>query len=67
MDYLKYAVYLVPVAYELVWKRVPEFEPVGDDYVLEADTHLDSVLSLPFGSGVPEQWVVGFLFALAGC
>ena len=64
LDYLEYAVHLVSMAHELVWQRAPEFEPAGDYYVLEAETHLDSVFSLPFGRGIPQRWLVGFLFAL---
>ena len=60
LDYLEHrrSYYL---AYELVWGGQGELVH-DDDFVLRAETHLDSISSLPERRGIPSRWWGGLCF-----
>ena len=43
-------------AFRMVWGGEVEWEPVGDEYTLGAQTHLDGVFSWPVDRGIPGLW-----------
>ena len=62
LDYVEYDHSIVSLAHSWVWQDEEEFRPIDDHFVLEAETHLSGVSSLPFGKGVPGGWRSGILF-----
>ena len=50
------------MAYRMAWGSKEEFHSVDDRFVLDAETHLDSVMLFPFGNSIPWQWRNGLLF-----
>ena len=62
LDYVEYDRSIVPLAHGIVWRSKEEFRSVDDRFVLDAETHLDSVTLFPFGSSVPWRWRDGLLF-----
>ncbi len=62
LDYVEYDSSIVPLAHRMVWGSKEEFRSVDDRFVLDAETHLDSVMAFPFGNSLPWQWRKGLLF-----
>lgn len=51
-------------AYRLVWHHPENWRPVVDEWVMNAETSLDAVFSLPTGGSVPKEWAKGLGFGL---
>ena len=62
LDYVEYDRSIVLLAHELVWSGGEEFRPVDDRFVLNAETHLESVALFPFGNSLPWKWLDGLRF-----
>ena len=60
LDYLEYR-RSYHLAYELVWSG-QSGSVQDDDFVLRAETHLDSISSLPVGRDIPSRWWNGLCF-----
>lgn len=61
LDYVEYE-RIVLLARELVWGSREKFHPPWSQFVLNAETHLDSVPLFPSNSGVPREWLKGLRF-----
>lgn len=49
-------------AYRLVWRHQENWQPVDDEHVMDAETPLDVVFSLPRGGSMPMEWAKGLGF-----
>ena len=62
LDYAEYARSIVPLTYESIWSGGKEFRSLDDSFILDAETHLDSIALFPISKGVPKEWLNGLRF-----
>ena len=62
LDYVEYERGIVPLARDYVWGSSYNSRPLVSSFAMQADTHLDPLLTLPFFDGVPHEWIQGLRF-----